>query len=95
MFVYLLKIGLCLSESLWQQVGSPSKFEPYLPGYTWVPPLPAMLSGGIQAPPKEVIRGTTMRIVVDPEAASRYVTQATELINQGRFAEALEPLEQA
>ncbi|WP_051470202.1 tetratricopeptide repeat protein [Fischerella sp. PCC 9605] len=94
-FVYVLKVGFLLSEILWQQVGSPSKFESLIQGYVWLPPSPTLISGGIQAPPQEVIDQTTVRIAVDPQRAENYNQKGMELIRQRRFVEALANLEQA
>jgi tetratricopeptide (TPR) repeat protein len=94
-FVYLLKVGFFLSETLWQQVGSPPKFEPFIQDYVWLPPVPTIISGGVQAPPKEVIPQETMQIVLDLQGAENYYYMGTELLNQGRFTEALANYEQA
>jgi tetratricopeptide (TPR) repeat protein len=53
-FVHLLKLGFLLSETLWQQVGAPSNFEPLMRGYVWLPPAPSLIWGGVQLPPHEV-----------------------------------------
>ena len=94
-FVYVLKVGFLLSEVLWQQVGSPSRFESLIPGYVWLPPAPTLISGGVQAPPQEVINQTTMRIAIDPQRAENFNRKGMELIGQRRFVEALANLEQA
>ncbi len=93
--VNVLKAQFILSESLWQQVRSPSKFEFFIQGYVWLPPSLTVISGGVQAPPKEVITQTTMRIFLDPQEAENYSEMARTLISNGRFAEALANYEQA
>ena len=93
--VYILKAGFLLSESLWQQVGTPSKFEPFIQGYVWLQPSPTVIWGGLQAPPKEVITQTTMRIVLDPQEAENYHQMGSALLRQGRLAEAIANYEQA
>ncbi len=95
LFVHVVKARLILPEILWQQVGSPSNFEPFIQGYVWLPPSPTIISGGMQAPPKDVITEKTIRIVVDPNQAEIYIQQAHELINQGQFIKALDNLEKA
>ncbi len=94
-FVYILKVGFLLSETFWQQVGSPSKFEPLIQGYVWFSPAPTLILGGVQAPPQEVINQTTMRIVLAPQRAENYNQRGAELISQGKFTEALVNLKQA
>jgi tetratricopeptide (TPR) repeat protein len=95
LFVHGVKARLILPEILWQQVGSPSNFEPFIQGYVWLPPSPTIISGGMQAPPKDVITGKTIRIVVDPNQVEIYIQQAHELIDQGQFIKALDNLEKA
>jgi tetratricopeptide (TPR) repeat protein len=93
--VYALKTGFLLSQSLYQQVGSPSNFEPFIQGYVWLPPSPTIISGGIQAPPKDVITGKNIRIFIDPNQAEIYLQKGLELNSQGQFIKALDNLEKA
>ncbi len=94
-FVYVLKVRFLLSESLWQQVGSPSNFETLIRGYVWLPPAPTLVWGGVQAPPKENINQTEIQVILDPEEAENYNHMGVELTREGRFAEALANFEKA
>ncbi|MEA5531031.1 tetratricopeptide repeat protein [Dolichospermum sp. UHCC 0684] len=94
-FVYALKAGFLLSQSLYQEVRSPSNFKPFIQGYVWLPPSSTIISGGIQAPPKDVITGQTMRVFIDPTQAKIYIQQGLELNKQGQFIKALDNLEKA
>lgn len=92
--VLILRPAIMLSEQLWLQAGSPEKFE-LKNGYYVRLQGGSLMSGGIAAPPVGVIRGTTMRIVVEPDKAEELVDQARELITSHDYAEALILLQQA
>lgn len=94
-FIYILKVGFLLSRSLWLQIGSPSKFEPLIDGYVWLPPAPTVVWGGMSPPLKENINQTEVQVMLSPQEAENYDRKGMELVRERRFAEALVNLERA
>ena len=96
LIVSVCKIEFILPESKWREIGEPAKFKPCMSGYVSVHHhIPIIISGGVKAPPREVITGKTLRIFVDPNQAATYIQQAGKLIEQGQFVEGLDNLEKA
>ena len=94
--VTVLNVSFYLSEAVWEALRSPDKFEPSPAShYVWVPASPKMLTGGIQAPPMDVLTQQAERIVVDVEAAKVYSRRSIALCEQRRFTEALASAERA
>ena len=95
LFVQTSGVGWIVSKAFWHALGSPTIFEPVVPGYLERDQPGRLLSGKIEAPPLRVITGQIMRVVVDPDQSEALRRRAGDLIEAGEFEAAIDLLARA